>query len=108
MVKEMLQTIDHLGLLRNPSWDGVRVLMLLMPLTEGTRFTRSSSGMVLTFLGISLQFRRCPEHSRASEHVPVNNLTDLHALPPRRGAALRDERAEENGRRTHFLVCLRT
>lgn len=36
MVKEMLDIIDHYALLRKPSWDGVRVLMLIMPLTEGT------------------------------------------------------------------------
>ncbi|KAF9520147.1 hypothetical protein BS47DRAFT_846376 [Hydnum rufescens UP504] len=34
MVKEMLEIIDHHALLRKPSWDGVRVLMLIMPLTE--------------------------------------------------------------------------
>lgn len=35
MVREMLAGVDNLALLRRPSWDGVRVLMLLMPLTEG-------------------------------------------------------------------------
>lgn len=35
MVREMLAGVDRLALLRRPSWDGVRVLMLLMPLTEG-------------------------------------------------------------------------
>ena len=35
MVKEVLGKIDELALLRKPSWDGVRVLMLIMPLTEG-------------------------------------------------------------------------
>lgn len=35
MVKEILQGVDQLALLRRPTWDGVRVLMLVMPLTEG-------------------------------------------------------------------------
>lgn len=35
MVKEILEGVDRLALLRRPTWDGVRVLMLLMPLTEG-------------------------------------------------------------------------
>ena len=35
MVEEILAIIDSHGLLRKPSWDGVRALMLFMPLTEG-------------------------------------------------------------------------
>ena len=38
MVAEMLNLIDRHGLLRRPSWDGVRVLMLILPLTEGACF----------------------------------------------------------------------
>lgn len=35
MTKEMLTLVDLHGLLRRPSWDGVRVLLLLLPLTRG-------------------------------------------------------------------------
>lgn len=35
MVRELLHLIDVHGLPRKPSWDGVRVLLLVMPLTEG-------------------------------------------------------------------------
>jgi hypothetical protein len=35
MVKEILTLVDLHGLLRSPSWDGVRVLLLLLPLTHG-------------------------------------------------------------------------
>lgn len=35
MLFELLYLIDIHGLLRKPSWDGVRVLLLTMPLTEG-------------------------------------------------------------------------
>ena len=35
MVRELLTLVDAHGLLRRPSWDGVRVLLLLLPLTHG-------------------------------------------------------------------------
>ncbi|KAG8746510.1 hypothetical protein FRC10_004644 [Ceratobasidium sp. 414] len=34
MIREILGLIDKHGLLRKPTWDGVRVLLLIMPLTE--------------------------------------------------------------------------
>jgi len=35
MAREILALVDTHGILRRPSWDGVRVLLLLLPLTEG-------------------------------------------------------------------------
>lgn len=35
MVREILTLVDLHGLLRRPSWDGIRVLLLLLPLTHG-------------------------------------------------------------------------
>lgn len=35
MIREVLELIDFHGVLRRPSWDGVRVLLLIMPLLEG-------------------------------------------------------------------------
>lgn len=35
-VEVILQEIDACGILRKPTWDGVRVLLLLLPLTEGS------------------------------------------------------------------------
>jgi hypothetical protein len=35
MVQEMLHLIDIHGILRKPTWDGVRALHLLLPLTQG-------------------------------------------------------------------------
>ncbi|RXK40132.1 hypothetical protein M231_02589 [Tremella mesenterica] len=35
VVEIILREIDDAGILRRPSWDGVRVLLLLLPLTEG-------------------------------------------------------------------------
>lgn len=37
MVREILGLIDEHGLLRKPTWDGVRVL--IMPLTKGRSYT---------------------------------------------------------------------
>lgn len=34
-VEIILDEIDAAGILRKPTWDGVRVLLLLLPLTEG-------------------------------------------------------------------------
>lgn len=44
MVKEMLYLIDVHGILRKPSWDGVRVLLMILPLAQGERFD-----LLLTF-----------------------------------------------------------
>lgn len=35
MVQELLSLVDIHGLLRKPSWDGVRALLLTLPLTRG-------------------------------------------------------------------------
>ena len=35
MVQDLLRLIDVYGVLRKPTWDGVRVLLLVIPLTEG-------------------------------------------------------------------------
>ena len=35
MLFELLYLVDIHGLLRKPSWDGVRALLLILPLTEG-------------------------------------------------------------------------
>ena len=37
MVKEMLWLIDVHGILRKPSWDGVRILLMILPLAQGER-----------------------------------------------------------------------
>lgn len=35
MLREVLDAVDLHGLMRRPTWDGVRVLLLLLPLLEG-------------------------------------------------------------------------
>lgn len=36
MVNEVLHFVDVYGIMRRPTWDGVKVLLLAWPLTEGT------------------------------------------------------------------------
>jgi hypothetical protein len=36
VVQAILDEIDACGIMRKPTWDGVRVLLLILPLTEGT------------------------------------------------------------------------
>lgn len=35
MLREILELVDFHSILRKPSWDGVRILLLLLPLLEG-------------------------------------------------------------------------
>lgn len=35
MLREILELIDFHGVMRRPTWDGVRALLLIMPLMEG-------------------------------------------------------------------------
>lgn len=35
VVRTILREIDEYGVLRRPSWDGIRALLLILPLTEG-------------------------------------------------------------------------
>jgi hypothetical protein len=39
LVNRILNLVDSHGLLRNPTWDGVRLLLLIWPLTQGTQRT---------------------------------------------------------------------
>lgn len=38
MTREILALVDTHSILRRPSWDGVRVMLLLLPLTKGILF----------------------------------------------------------------------
>jgi hypothetical protein len=44
MLKEVLELVDIHAVIRRPTWDGVRVLLLILPLLEGSSFrTRRAS-----------------------------------------------------------------
>jgi len=71
----ILQEIDACGILRKPTWDGVRVLLLLLPLTEGM----STYGSLQLRLTIRNLFA-----GRATGHVRECSLAGLYAMLIRR------------------------
>lgn len=72
MVQELLQLIDHHGLPRKPSWDGVRVLLLVMPLTEG-------QGKMLLSLCVEIQlYLYIPEVAHPLERL-VSSPSAFHS-----------------------------
>jgi hypothetical protein len=42
MIREVLELIDMHGVMRRPTWDGVRVLLLVLPLMEGKCLLKSA------------------------------------------------------------------
>jgi len=57
LVSDILRLVDSHGLLRNPTWDGVRLLLLLWPLTQRVqrsleRIVRSLSATYPTLTAI--------------------------------------------------------
>jgi hypothetical protein len=75
MVREMLQLIDIHGILRKPTWDGVRALHLLLPLTQGLSEAR------LRYLTIlSMRPFRGPVSHGTTRHVRSNGQPSVHPL----------------------------
>jgi hypothetical protein len=67
MVREMIYLIDIHGILRKPTWDGVRALHLLLPLTQGPSVIR------LCYLIIScMRPFRDPVSHGTTRHVRSN------------------------------------
>lgn len=46
VVELILRKMDEAGIMRKPSWDGVRALLLILPLTEGTLWQRIHKGII--------------------------------------------------------------
>jgi len=63
MVKEVLTLIDAHGVMRRPTWDGVRVLLLILPLTQG------DCAFLLEYETISDDFIRRSASARETDHV---------------------------------------
>jgi hypothetical protein len=61
VVRTILREIDEYGLLRRPSWDGIRALLLILPLTEGEQLqtTVSMEALTLQAFRLRLSNRRC-------------------------------------------------
>ncbi len=71
MLQEMLYLIDLHGILRKASWDGVRLLLLLLPLTQGMDFTFRALFHLIT------PYRDPVPHgsiSRSFLHFPISSL----------------------------------
>lgn len=79
MVRELLGRIDALGLLRRPSWDGVRVLLLIMPLTEGRGFETRLSPWHISYQQYSRYFDPPGPSSKSS---PLLLLAKVLTLAP--------------------------
>lgn len=77
VVRTILREIDDYGIMRKPSWDGVRVLLLVLPLTEGMFLFVGSKDICANF--------RPRSFSGASEPVPHRSFAGVDAvLLPRR------------------------
>ena len=86
VVRTILREIDEYGILRRPSWDGVRVLLLIIPLTEG-EFHAVVSLQLLTHSQDSprqLNGRPCTRALclKYSCSVPCRGWVMTGALPP--------------------------
>jgi hypothetical protein len=55
MAREMLHLIDIHGILRKPTWDGVRALHLLLPLTQGPSVIRLRCLTMLIHVHLEIQ-----------------------------------------------------
>jgi len=55
MLREVLELIDFHGVMRRPSLDGVRALLLILPLLEGSNFYLHQKLLFLYYI-------RCPTH----------------------------------------------
>lgn len=71
-VEVILDEIDAAGILRKPTWDGVRVLLLLLPLTEGES------------TGDDFADRRHLFTGGAIGHVRKRSIPSIHAVFLRR------------------------
>jgi hypothetical protein len=58
MLREVLELIDFHGVMRRPTWDGVRALLLIMPLMEGNCSLFLSNNNKPSKLGRSLRGSR--------------------------------------------------
>ena len=81
MLREMLYLIDIHGILRKPSWDGVRLILLILPLTHG-------ENLVPLRFNLTHFFSRNPNTRRDKG----KQLLSIAALGPRLTLCLGDAR----------------
>jgi hypothetical protein len=68
VVESILKSIDEAGVMRKPSWDGVRALLLILPLTEGECKVSAASVSQL-IQGISSPVERLAMYEAAISQV---------------------------------------
>jgi hypothetical protein len=71
VLEVILRRIDECGVMRKPSWDGVRALLLILPLTEG------SSGPERAEVELT---RRSIDAGGASSHVRGCDISGVYPL----------------------------
>jgi len=69
-LRYILKEIDEAGILRKPSWDGVRALLMILPLTDGT---------------LACWYQKSTDHRRllscrAAGHVRSGHISSLHVV----------------------------
>ena len=70
VVEYILKKIDEAGLMRKPTWDGVRALLLILPLTEGA----------FAYMIMSLADFRHFEPCREISNVRSGNIPGVHPV----------------------------
>lgn len=86
VVRAILGEIDECGLLRRPSWDGIRAILLILPLTEG-KFSHhciKCESSLTHITGISSPVERQAMYQAALSHVQLlctSNSSGYDGLP---------------------------
>ncbi|OXM82077.1 hypothetical protein C364_00184 [Cryptococcus neoformans Bt63] len=68
VVEVILKEIDDCGVMRKPTWDGVRVLLMILPLTEG--ISTPVERLVMYDAAISQVFMLCSHFSMGYDGLP--------------------------------------
>ncbi|KAH7107759.1 hypothetical protein BKA62DRAFT_146090 [Auriculariales sp. MPI-PUGE-AT-0066] len=66
VIREILRLIDLYSILRRPTWDGVRVVLFTMPLTEGCLEPLERSSMYETAVNQVYMLSRAGDHNQLS------------------------------------------
>ncbi|KAL1413541.1 hypothetical protein Q8F55_001315 [Vanrija albida] len=73
-VRVILKEIDDCAMMRRPSWDGVRCLLLIVPLSEGIQSPVERQAMYQA--AISQVYMLCSTHSTGYDGTPAGDAID--------------------------------
>ena len=82
MVREILQFVDGYSIMRKPSWDGVRILLLLLPLMEGDCTHQCASVLTANVLQLDGQLPLEILTMYEATLAQISALASLTALAP--------------------------